>query len=173
MSKSGIQPLTALRTVVRRLIPTPLFWTALLSYAAAVGLALSLNPQFIPTDANGGPVRLGLVFLLGLANYAESRIALKHPRSGKRTESFAWAVRASMAAVVLALVPYGLDELQKLVDEGDVSSQTAPALAAFVAILGFWGYCTVGRVWLRSDVPKAPRPGRSATKRSTTRILTT
>lgn len=173
MSKSGIQPLTALRTVVRRLIPTPLFWTALLSYAAAVGLALSLNPQFIPTDANGGPVRLGLVLLLGLANYAEARIALKHPRSGRRMESAAWAVRASMAAVVLALVPYGLDELQKLVDEGDVSSQTAPAVAVIVAILGFWGYCTVGRVWVRSAASKAPRPGKSAKKRSTTHILMT
>lgn len=159
----------------RRLIriPSPLFWTALLSYVAAVGLALSLNPQFIPTDARGGPLRLFLVFLLWVANYAEARIAVKHRPSGKRSESAWWALHASLAVVVLALVPYGLDALQELVETGSVTSRAAPALGVGVAILGFWGYCKVGKIWVRQDDSRASQPPKPKKKRSKTYILMT
>lgn len=147
--------------------PTPQFWAALISYTGAVGLALSLDPEFVPGDVRGAAPRLACLALLWLGNYIETRIAINNPLGHDRQESALWALHATLAVAVVALVPLGLEIFQSPLQTEDWH----PATAVLFVILGFVAYYKVGKSWIRRDNSQQQRPEKHKKERSTTFIL--
>lgn len=142
--------------------PTPQFWAALVSYIGAVGLALSLDPTFVPDDMRGAVPRLACLAVILLGNYIEERQASPDYR---RSDSVLSALRATVAVSIIALVPIGL-----AIRTDDVHPATVPTFTVLFVILGFVTYYWIGK---RLGRPRQPQTVKRKKKRSTTLILMT